>query len=224
MAAPRRLPCNVYCINMLRSTARRQHMQRQFERLGWPAEFVDTVDGRDLDMTQQANGALVHPDNEGLNGHMTPGEIGCALSHAEAWRAFSHTGARYGLVCEDDIVLPEALDLWALLRWMPGDVDLVYLHFINDQHQGQMDPAFDTARDAPVGRAGGYAIYDAWSCGGTACYMVSQRAARTLLAHTRPLRYPSDGLLARLTARGVLQAYALWPKPAAIYPFGSTIR
>jgi glycosyl transferase family 25 len=199
-------------------------MERQFRRVGWPAEFVDAVEGMSLDLASMRSGGLLHMENEGLTGPMSPGEVGCALSHAEVWRIFRSSRSGYALICEDDVVLPDAFDLWTLLRWAPGDADLVYLHYLNDQDQNLMGAAFDSDKDKPVVRAGGFAIFSAWSCGGSACYLVSQRGARTLLEHVRPLRYPSDGLLARLSDRGVLRAYALSPKPVAIYPFNSTIR
>jgi glycosyl transferase family 25 len=209
---------------MQRSTARRRHIERQFTRLGWSAVYIEGVDGRDLDQATLDRDGLLHPDHEGLSGRMAPGEIGCAMSHMQAWQLVTQARAGYALICEDDIVLPAKLDLWALLRWVPGDADLLYLHYLNDQNQDAIGPAFDSEHDRPIARAGAYSFFRAWSCGGTACYIVSREAARTLLHHARPLRFPSDGLMARLTANSVLRAYALWPRPVALHPFRSTIR
>jgi glycosyl transferase, family 25 len=220
----RSLPCGVYCISLARSTARRRHMERQFDRLGWRTVFIDAVEGADLDLEAMQRTAELHPQNEGLVGPMSQGEVGCALSHAKVWRMLCESDRRYALVCEDDIVLPRALDLWTLLRWIPGDGDLVYLHYLNDQTLASIRPAFDPEKDTPVGTAGAFSIFDAWSCGGASCYLVSQRGARRLLENLRGVRYPSDGLLARLTASGQLRAYALWPRPVATHPFESTIR
>lgn len=218
------VPCGVYCISLPRSGARRRHMERQFGRLGWPATFVDAVEGADLDLDAMQGSGELHPQNEGLSGPMSHAEVGCALSHAHVWRMLCQSDRRYGLVCEDDLVLPPSLDLWTLLRGLPGDGDLVYLHYLNDETLASIRPAFDPERDVPVRRAGALSVYEAWSCGGASCYLVTQRGARKLLEHLRGMRYPSDGLLARLTASGQLRAYALWPRPVAIHPFESTIR
>ncbi|WZB60772.1 hypothetical protein WJ970_23705 [Achromobacter xylosoxidans] len=98
------------------------------------------------------------------------------------------------------------------VRGLPGDGDLVYLHYLNDETLASIRPAFNPERDTPVRRAGALSVYEAWSCGGASCYLVTQRGARKLLEHLRGMRYPSDGLLARLTASGQLRAYALWPR------------
>jgi len=70
-------------------------MQEQFRRLGMPTRRWPAVDGRDLDLAdlvasgdlrQEALSRLFMPDDAKVFGlDLTPGAIGCAMSHIQVW-------------------------------------------------------------------------------------------------------------------------------------------
>jgi glycosyl transferase, family 25 len=219
-----RTPCPVFCINLNRSVDRRRHMERQFRGLGLTAQFIDATDGRGLDLSAMQKSGLLHPQNEGISGLLTAAEVACCISHERAWRQVVEGAYRYALVCEDDASFAKSLDLLSLIRCVPLDADLVYLHYTNDASQNRISPAIEPGKDVPRARFGGYGLYRAWACGGTLCYLVTARGAKRLIAQMRPIRYPSDGFMARLTGSGDIRSYATHPMMASWAGFDSTIR
>lgn len=99
---------DIYLINLDTETAR---LARMTERLrGVPFIRVAAHDGRG----KSGNGILSGP------------EIGCAMSHMEAWARLLSSAASYACVLEDDAVLSP--DFSAMLdddRWLPADFDFI---------------------------------------------------------------------------------------------------
>ncbi|MBM4099817.1 MAG: glycosyltransferase family 25 protein, partial [Planctomycetes bacterium] len=77
-------PCPIFLINLPGSHARLQDAERQFRGAWLEFERIEAVDGRKLPPDELARLA---PDNRGAFYHrLTPGEIGCYLSHLRAVR------------------------------------------------------------------------------------------------------------------------------------------
>lgn len=161
---------------------------------------------------------------------MTPGEIGCALSHRQLYRAALEHGWERVLVFEDDVV-PRTADLGALpaaLAQLPVGWELLYLGYSNFERvtAGQRAKraaylALAAARlmkwtprqvlrllPAPYSqnlrRAGLH------HC--THAYAFTREGARKLLAAQTPLAFVADQLLVDLVLRGELEAYVTEPK------------
>lgn len=86
-------------INLPRSTKRRARMTQELARHNIPFHWLDAVDGRE-DPAARSN-ALTTPLGRWF---MTPGMIGCFLSHRKCWQLCVETGKPL-LVFEDDVVL-----------------------------------------------------------------------------------------------------------------------
>jgi glycosyl transferase family 25 len=159
-----------YYINLAKAVARRDFMEAQFHRLGLAAERVDAVPTADIDPA-----LLARASDPRHYFWLTPGELGCNLSHLEALSRFQQTGAPYGLVFEDDAVISGRLpELLAALPTLALPVDLVKIETFNIPIW--LEPA-------PIGRIGAFALRRArgWSAG-AAGYIVSQRGAARILA------------------------------------------
>ena len=84
-------------ISLERSHERRAFMQRQLDDLGLPFRFFNAIDGSKMTATKFREAAGVK---------LTPGEIGCGLSHLAVIREIEH---EYAAILEDDVfILPEA--------------------------------------------------------------------------------------------------------------------
>ena len=82
-----------YVINLERSKDRRAFQEKQLEAHGLEHEFVPAIDGQLL-------GPEHHVDD------LSPGIVGCAMSHREAYRQALEDGQAAALVVEDDAILP----------------------------------------------------------------------------------------------------------------------
>jgi glycosyl transferase family 25 len=92
--------CPILLINLASSVARLEEASRSLAAEGLAFERIEAVDGRLLDATQRA---ALAPDNRGwFYQPLTPGEIGCFMSHLVALRAIVARGWQVAAVFEDD--------------------------------------------------------------------------------------------------------------------------
>lgn len=128
------------------------------------------------------------------------------------------------LICEDDIALPDpVIDLDRLRDGVPRNCDILYCSYLNGDSPTIVSPAIDRGSGA-VSHAGTHAIFPAWACGGTQCYLLTAKGAAKVLKAFRPIRTAVDGFLTRFRASGGLETYALRPMAASHADFPSTIR
>lgn len=93
------------CINLPWAEERRNSITAQAERVGIEVQFVEAIAGKDLPAEvpeyHREERAKLYPKD------MTVNEIACVLSHMKAMRTFLESGAKYGVVLEDDALLAE---------------------------------------------------------------------------------------------------------------------
>lgn len=111
-------------INLDQSTDRWSALQPQFDRLGLEVERLSAVLGRALPEEELQRWCA--PSGFGYLYPLTPGEVGCFLSHRKAWTRFLETDEVWCAVFEDDIVLAEELgEYMSAHDWIPEGVDVV---------------------------------------------------------------------------------------------------
>lgn len=112
----------VYVVNLDRAEQRMARMQALLEARGLVWRRIPAVDGRALSDETLDEWSIRHGDGERL---LSPGEIGCLLSHREAWRLIVDSNEP-GIVIEDDLHLSaDAHELMSAAAWLPADADLV---------------------------------------------------------------------------------------------------
>jgi glycosyl transferase family 25 len=99
-----------YIINLERSAVRRKHILQEVERCGLDHEFVTAVDGKtlsasDIEQMCDVDAIKAYPD------WLTPGMLGCALSHYNVYRKILQDDVEIAFVLEDDMKLPDNLPL-----------------------------------------------------------------------------------------------------------------
>jgi len=96
-------PCTIFVINLDRSVARLENATRQLHGAGLEFERIPAIDGR---MLPEAELSRLCPDNSRhFFAPLTPGEVGCWLSHARALRTMVDRGLPHCVVFEDDFEL-----------------------------------------------------------------------------------------------------------------------
>jgi glycosyl transferase family 25 len=114
-----------YLINLDRSEDRLAHMRQQLGRLGVDFERIAAIDG--AVMAEDALAAFQRARPSKHEGWL-PGEVGCFLSHFEAWSRIAAGEEPWGAVFEDDLrVSPDLPRLLASPDWIPADADAVRL-------------------------------------------------------------------------------------------------
>jgi glycosyl transferase family 25 len=116
-------------INLASADERRAHMRREMAKTGLDHEFVEAIDVATLSDDERT--ALI--DEAAVARHprwLTPGQLGCALSHRHAYERAVADGDRVALVFEDDAVLPA--DCAALVEELAAQMsgsEVVLLYF-----------------------------------------------------------------------------------------------
>lgn len=194
----------IWLLNLERSPERRAFMEEQFKRLDLEYEIFKAVDGLQLSQDELAcysrQDALRCSERE-----LLPTEIGCALSHARIWQRIVEEGLEKVLVFEDDILIGTMMPhILRVLDRLPPDWE--FINFVSDAGRTVIgDPVFDIHR---VCRFNGY-------FNRLGAYMLTGNAAKKLLKHVYPIRWPADALTGLTHITGLI-AYGIDPQVAAL--------
>ena len=177
-----------------------------------PVEVVG-VDGTALDRSDPAGDGRHNP------AYPAP-QIGCALSHVAACRRIVEEGLPWGVVVEDDIVLPPFADdlirrAAATLR--EGEVISLYNPVMR-----RTEFAFESVLD-PDRKLNLLVPYDMQDGRTAAAYVIENRAARGIAQGNMPVRHLADDFAA-FHADGLINHFRIVdPTPCAVRPFQSSL-
>ncbi len=174
-----------WVINLDRAPERLARIASQMDRLGLPFTRLPAVDARAL--TESQRGALDEAAYRRKHG-MTPvlGELGCYLSHVRAMELFLASGAEFGLVLEDDVLLKDSLP--AVLQGLMHQAGRWDVAKLSAVHSGTPVPYAEVAP--------GHQLAVMLSrCTGASAYLVNRRAAMAYLRQPGgllPMSLPYD--------------------------------
>lgn len=92
----------IYLISLPGSFERREILKKRFPKYYDHFTVIDAVDGRKLTAEEYFRLVACSFLKDFLL--MTPGEVGCALSHVKAYENLIHSGEEYALILEDDVI------------------------------------------------------------------------------------------------------------------------
>jgi glycosyl transferase family 25 len=206
-----------YLINLDRSSARWGRMSDRFAAIGLAFERVPAVDGGRLgaaeisDVYRPVLGAAV----------MTPGEIGCFLSHRRCWELIASGPDPFGCIFEDDVLVSPHTPLFLGddASWIPADADIVKIETAGG------NVWFDRAV-SPLAKNFNLGLLRSFHFG-SGGYILSKAGAERLLTATRIFSdavdhvkfNPACGIAGRLKSYQVLPALCI--QTGMFYPAGS---
>lgn len=92
----------IFVINLAESKERWLDSQKQLA--GFEFERVQAVDGAKLDMSELYKHFDQRLNRQQYHKILTPGEIGCYLSHRKVWQRIVDENLDFGIVLEDDFI------------------------------------------------------------------------------------------------------------------------
>ena len=106
----------IYYINLDRRPDRLKHIKNELNKINYsgPIERIQGIDGRQLNINNLSNDLItIEGKNDALNKNkgmyyiLTPGAIGCALSHLNIYNKIIEemSDDNYSLILEDDIII-----------------------------------------------------------------------------------------------------------------------
>lgn len=184
----------VFVINLDRAEGRWSRISGQAEALGVELRRVSAVDGREIPPEDWIDVDFAAFRSRHGRGRILPGEYGCHRSHLMALEAMEDSGAPYGLILEDDLILSaEGLAETRAIAEAGAAFDAVKL--MNHRVRGFL-PKFST----PSGLEVGLALHG--PLGSSAAYLVSREGARNLRRRLARMTLPVDVELERYWSGG----------------------
>lgn len=171
-------------INLDRADKRAAHMESEITRLGLPIQRLAAVDGTTLDREQMD--AIPKPAS-GMHVLSAP-EVGCLLSHRNAWEKIATGDSPFGAVFEDDLTFA---DYSAVLlnddAWIPDGADIVKIE--TTSRKALLSPPFlEIGDDRQLAHLSSLHL-------GAGGYIVSRQAAADLVARSEKIGLPVDYIL-----------------------------
>lgn len=198
----------VFAVALPAFRARYKHITAHLASLfGEGVEYVG-VNGREADPAHSVAGS-----------GLTPGQIGCALSHVEACRQIVNRSLPNAFVVEDDVILPE--NIHALLgeveaRIVPGEVVQLY-------NWVPYRAYFRRAGVTPLSAGALYAPADMRSLGTTGAYVITREAAEGILRVNFPVSVAAENWEFFQSRGAIRSGRALLPSPVRLRDFETTV-
>ena len=199
----------ILVISLKRSLDRRKQVEKEMQKISLPWSFLDAVDGSALAETP----VEYKPRKvELLQGYaLTPNEIGCYLSHKEAWKYCVRENIPT-LILEDDFVLSPNFEE-VLKTILESDRDWNFLRL-----QGLYEVPFETLFE----KSGVSFVRNKGDAVGATAYLLKPNIARQLIKHSADIYEPVDHFLEHHQKHG-LEFLAIRPYPIDITRAKSTI-
>ncbi len=130
----------IHVINLDRSVARRDAIEEEMQRLGFPFRRFSAIDGAELDRTRVKE-LPVQPEHAIIKKPLTRAEIACYLSHIAVWKEIAQGDHPAAFVFEDDATFEKdaAVVLQEIARRTP-DWDILKLY--SDKTKNLFDREF----------------------------------------------------------------------------------
>ncbi|MFN0113867.1 MAG: glycosyltransferase family 25 protein [Paracoccaceae bacterium] len=140
------MPWRSYVINLADNTVRMANAAAALDRFGLPWKRIDAVNGWKLPPAEVARVYDAKANAARARAPLVGAEIGCYLSHIEAWRRIAEGPAPGGFVFEDDFAATDALGevIAALSADSGSDWDMVKLF--------SLDPSPRALTGRPLGK------------------------------------------------------------------------
>ena len=153
------------------------------------------------------------------NPELSPGQLGCALSHLAAYRHMVENGVQQAIILEDDAALPEGFD--DLARAVLGELragEVIALHSPTMEEN-----VFSSHAARRFGRSLMVTPVSAGAVRSCLCYAIDIGAARGILRGNDPVNYVADNFCDFYAHGLVNHLRILSPAAVEVAPFESVI-
>ena len=183
----------IFVISLERDVERRAAMRQELAAFDF--EFFDAVDGDELDESAYRHRMQTDWWRIMRGRDLSPGEIGCFLSHYALWQRMVETGTPSALILEDDARLEDGFAV-IVEEILKADVewDIVNLAPKRQYRIDRMLAVLDGVR---------WLVCYGRRFGGAVGYLIRLEAAEALLHHCWRIRAPIDWLYAEWWQNGL---------------------
>ena len=115
---------DIYCINLDKNTDRWNRIQEAMKRNTIQIKRFSAHHGKQLNVQDLIDSGIVDTYHE-----LDAGQLGCAYSHISVMKRIKNGDAQYGLILEDDVILPHnfTIIIDKLSNSFPDRWDIIFL-------------------------------------------------------------------------------------------------
>ncbi len=195
---------------------RRNNVVEQLSEIDMPFEFIDAVNGHDLDV---GNDTRISPEAHAYR----PGHLGCSLSHMVCYSKVLDENLDFAVILEDDLLIMSRFShyLKRIFDYMDGQKSVTFL-YVNTFPSEQL--IIERRKDLNLS-PNDVAIYEV--LGGrpncTTAYIISKESCRAMLERQFPIQTVADDFEQFQNQGAIEHLYVLYPLAIGIAPFASQI-
>ncbi len=185
----------VFLINLAKNPERMAYVGGQLDKLGVAYERLDAVYGKDLSREEMRERVNDFRFWCACGSYPTPGEVGCALSHAQIYQRMVDEDIPYACILEDDVKIAPTFPriLQRVMAWVnPQDNQVILLsaHGALPRNEEIIEP-----------------IAGAMCTDG---YVITRKAAQAILRANYPVVTVADAW-SRWAKRGLIKMWRIYP-------------
>lgn len=172
---------HVIVVSLLDQFERRKSIIDQLSHLGISFEFHNAADLRTIDSNTLQNLVASDP-SASIKRSLTKGEIGCSMSHFQAYEKFLLGNSQIALILEDDANLErlEARILHVLVNDMPSDIVILGYSKVMSSDESFIYSSEPVFKKKSIDKYIFGPVYKNWTCG-TVSYLISRAAAKAII-------------------------------------------
>jgi glycosyl transferase, family 25 len=200
-----------YLINLPDASERRQRSCSELEAAGLTCTLIEAIRGAHISYPHPSFAERSYILRQGRR--RIDAEVGCYLSHLKAIQAFLDGGDDYGIILEDDILLPAQFRSLIEKAISLGGFDMLRLSSVNSGRWTRTITLDDH-----------YAMGVAFSREkGAGAYLLNRKAALKIVGHYLPMTLPYDHRLDQEWLDG-FRTMGISPPPVRQEGFSSQIQ
>ncbi len=195
---------------------RRKNVKLQLKKVKVPFEFIDAVNGYEIDI---ANDNRIAKDGKWVR----PGHAGCSLSHIECYRRIVEENLDFGIILEDDLSVKEDFTkgLEHIFKVMNGYRAVTFL-YVQTFPKEVLTLSSEECLELDDNKSKIYRLVKGRPTATTA-YIISSSASASILEHQFPITTVADDF-ELFRKKGLIQDFfVLYPLPVGLVSLKSQI-
>ncbi len=183
-----------FVVNLDRDSDRLETMKQEVGQYGLSFERLPAVYGRDLPPEELKTAQIAPEKRRFWLKDFTPGQIGCYLSHLDAWNRLVKSTEEWAFVQEDDIKFNvDPRPYLTNTDWIPEGVKLIQAARIQDKHKVYRKKETRSLANVSNGQMLIQVTSD--QIGGTMGYFIHRDVAAHLCEHYSTIVAPADDMM-----------------------------
>jgi glycosyl transferase family 25 len=179
----------IWVLSLKESVERRNYISQHLTGLNFDFKIVDAVNGNNLSAEERQFFYCPEAAFKLLGRQLSPGEIGCSLSHLKLYEKMIEEQIEEVIILEDDAeIIIDFIEIMNSKTCFPSDWELILF-----QHSNNDSTYISHWNKKRIYNKYNFVKFVAvpW---GTVAYMIKKSAAKKLIPHGYPIRMPADEL------------------------------